>query len=268
MPSHASQAQKATERDRAGRPNLTVVASPPATKGDEARAAVVAELPDYQQAEYARLRESGTRHVTALAAARKLPDPNLQTGDIDQAAADLFAAFAAGQAGGAKDPASSLGAAVKPDPEPEPVKPPVATPKPKVPVVRAPRVPKPKPAPAQPGAQTTATVEAVPYDRYIGTVTIAILGEGGTADEAVIDCAHAAKNGHITQEAAQSCANKLLGAHVGGTTGTRVRDRYNGAYTPKAGGARALCGCRFGHKTEDAAISCARDQAARAGLSA
>jgi hypothetical protein len=101
-------------------------------------------------------------------------------------------------------------------------------------------------------------VEAVPFDRHISTVTVG---------QAVHDCEHAARNGHIEVSAAETCAKRLLRNYPGGTTGYRVRNRYNGAYTPKAEGAQqVLCGCRFGHKEEPAALACARTRAAAAGL--
>lgn len=231
MASHATQAGKATARDQASRPNLTVVSSadgpkdpdPGMTKGDAARAAMVAELPEYQQAEYARLVADGTRHVTALAAARKVPDPATATDDAAAAAAALFAAFSAAPAGAAAPPVTVPAAAGKPvpaEPKPEPAAPKPAAPKP---AAAAPKPPKPpKPAAARPAAPADGTC-----NRYIGTVTAVTLDE----QEQVFDCEHASRNGHQTVESAETCAKRLLRNHPSGTPGTRlhpVRRDLNG----------------------------------------
>jgi hypothetical protein len=196
----------------------------PMTVGDKARAEVVAQLPAWQQAEYARLVEGGTRHVTALAAAKKVPDPATTAApDVDAAAANLFAAFAGTAGQGAAAPPVTVPAATgkpAPDSPPAPPQPKPAQPKAKA----APKPPKPAPAPRpapDPGS----------CDRWIGTVT----ATGLDGQEHVYDCEHGARNGHQTVEAAENCGRKLLRNHPTGTPGTRLhpvkRDR-NGAKVP------------------------------------
>jgi hypothetical protein len=226
MPSNASKAA-ALQRDRAkltAVPDLPADPPKPDTRGDAARAAAVAALPEYQQAEYQRLRGDGTRHVTALGAARKFPDPAEQAAaapQVEDMAAALFAAFQTGQVGAA-GPAESLDvtvAAKNEQPEDEPAGPPPApgpAPKP----VPAPKPASPKPAPApRPAAPADGSCE-----RHIGTVT----ATGLDGQEHVYDCEHAARNGHMDISTAETCAKRLLRNHPG-TPGTRVhpvrRDR-------------------------------------------
>jgi len=213
----ASRTAKAAERLEQDRARLTLVPEPAnnpgMTKGDEARAAVVAALPAYQQAEYKRLVADGTRHPTALAAAKKVPGPATSTDDAAKQAAALFAAFAAAPGGAAAPPVTVAAATGKPVPDPEP-QPAATAPKPAAPPKPRPATPKPpKPAAPRPAAPADGSC-----DRYIGTVTATDLG--GT--EQTFDCEHGVRNGHQTIEAAKACANRLLRNHPTGTPGTRL----------------------------------------------
>lgn len=198
--------------------------APGITKGDAARAAIVAQLPGYQQDEYRKLTGEGTRHVTALAAARKVPDPAAATPADDAAAqaAALFAAFAAAPGGAAAPPVTVGAATGKPVPEPGPKPAPPAVqpgPKPPPPVVQPgpkPAPPKVRPAP-KPAAARPAPAPGS-CDRYIGTITATDLA--GT--ETVFDCEHGVRNGHQTVESAETCAKRLLRNHPTGTPGTRL----------------------------------------------
>jgi hypothetical protein len=141
----------------------------------------------------------------------------------------------------------------KPGPQPKPA----TAPKP----VRPRTVKTPKPAGPANAKATYTTV-----DRYIGTVTVAVPGSG---EPKVYLCEHGARNGHITEGPAVTCATRLLRNHAGGTAGTQTRPRYWGRYQADAAGSEpAGCGCRFGHKHAEHAVACAKTQAAAAGLTA
>jgi hypothetical protein len=259
MPSHASRAAEQLAKDQAERTTsngttLKVVPddpessgdpgtdleppAPPISKGGQARAAMRAALKPWQQEVYDTEIAAGTRHVTALAAARKAPEPDPDTDDIDAEAAKLFAAFAAGQTGAPEPPATVEAATGKP------VRPPVPVPDGSMLHSEAehranglqigagkptpkPAAPKPKPAP-QPRAPKPAPV-ASPADgsceRYIGTVT----ATGLDGVEHTYDCEHGARNGHMDKSTAEGCALRLMRNHPTGTPGTRLhpvrRDR-------------------------------------------
>ena len=280
MSSHAAQAADRLAKDQATRTTssgatLQAVPEPKLSKGDQARKAARDALPPWQQARYDELvsKDPPTRHVTALAQARMVPEPAPERTELDKNVDDLFAAFKAGKVG-AVTPAESLTATVKtetkPAPAPAPVKAaaanppkPVTQPKP----VAAPRpVTQAKPpVPAPASAKATCTVAAVPFDRYAGTVTATGLDEQTN----VYRCEHDygfGKNGHIDPAAAEACAKRMLRNHQG-TVGVVTFDRFNGAYTAKADGAKqVLCGCRYGHREQDQAVTCAKGKAAAAGL--
>jgi hypothetical protein len=115
------------------------------------------------------------------------------------------------------------------------------------------------------GLPVNATATYVAVDRFIGTVTVAVEG----SDPQVHDCEHGSRNGHITQSPALTCANRLLRNYADGVPGTRTRPRYWGAYQANAEGSEpVMCPCKFGHREQDAAIACAKVQAAQAGLNA
>lgn len=244
MPSHASKAAERLDQDKAERTasngaTLKAVPDAPAlSKGDQARAAVRAQLPPWQQAVYDTEIAAGTRHVTALAAARKAPEPEPDTDSIDTEAAKLFAAFASGPAGAAEPPVTveaALG---------QPVRPPVPGPdgsmlhseaehrangiqigKPPAPKPAAAPKPKPAPQPRAPKPAPSARPAAGSCERYIGTVTATGL-DGVTH---TYDCEHGARNGHMDKSTAEGCALRLMRNHPTGTPGTRLhpvrRDR-------------------------------------------
>ena len=145
-----------------------------------------------------------------------MPDPATPTDEVAKAAADLFAAFAAGQVGSAAPPVTVAAAVGKPEPKPA-----AAAPKP------APAQPKPKPAPAAPRVLPGGSSDDC--TRHIGTVTVTVLAAGGDTEPVTFDCEHGSRNGHMTVESAEVCARKLLRNHPAGITGTRVhpvlRDR-------------------------------------------
>lgn len=206
----------------------------------------------------ARSRSKGTRSAEALvrdaearaAAKQKLtvvPDPPAPPPPLD-IMAKLGGALGHSVAGPPVPPAPEAAAPpVGQKPQPKAIEPPPA----KTGKNRAPAAPKPETAKTKPAAPAPAK-DAAPgagvmsKDRYIGTVT--------GADGKVHDCEHAGRNGHITEVAALSCAQRLTRNHAG-QVGTRIRLRYWGA--GKTTGGVVSCGCRFGHKTEDAARGCA-----------
>src|SRR6185437_16008004 len=183
MPSHAAKAKQATDRDKS---RLTLVSAvdgpgktlhapdPGKTAGDAARQAARDALPPHQQAKYDELVAAGTRHVTALGAARKHPEPapEPECGELDpvaKAAADLFAAFNAAGTQGAAGPAETLTKLTEtpPGPEPVPAPKPVPVPQPKATEPPKPAKPKtPKASPPPPAAPADGSC-----NRHIGTVT-------------------------------------------------------------------------------------------------
>lgn len=198
MPSKASRAADRMDQDRVKRegPNLTVVPDP--------------ETPGAPDAD----------------------EPAAPLDPIAQQAADLFAAFTAGQAQGATAPPATAAAAAgqaeqdkaaETTPEPVPAPKPVPKPAAEQPKPKEPKPPKPARAPKPAPTVRVANPDADQYSRHIGTVTL---------DGKVHDCEHAARNGHMDEDTAWACANRLLRNYAGGTTGTRLhpvrRDR-NGA---------------------------------------
>jgi hypothetical protein len=140
---------------------------------------------------------------------------------------------------------------------------------------KTPKTPKAKTPKVKVAGPVTAAATAVTVDRYNGTVTVTTPAAGKTpASEKVHGCEHSARNGHITLAAANACAGRLLRNYTapdGGTVtaGIQVRPRYWGAYQGTAeGSVQITCDCRFGHKTADAAVACAKTHAAAAGLNA
>jgi hypothetical protein len=129
-------------------------------------------------------------------------------------------------------------------------------------------------APKEPGKTPDATATAVAFDRHIGVIQVMTVTGRGASRKEVPDilarCEHAAKNGHLTVEAAVKCiAGRLkdFADQPAATVGVTLHDRFTGQYQPIAEGADPQdCGCKFGHKTRESAIACARTQASRAGL--
>jgi hypothetical protein len=125
-------------------------------------------------------------------------------------------------------------------------------------------------APKATGKAPDAKATFTGTDRYVGTVTVMVAGEQpGSVVPKVHVCPHEARNGHITDTAALSCAAKMAGNYTAGVAGSRTRGepRYWGQYQADAEGSQPVgCGCRFGHRSKDSAVTCAKAQAAAAGL--
>ena len=186
-------------------------------------------------------REAGTREtptgakLTAVPDTQPEPPAEAPVDDIAKAAADLFAAMSAGMGGAAAPPTTVADAVGKPpEDQPAPPVPPKPKPLPKPEAAKPPKParqkPAPKPKPAPPPADPNAPVDDC--TRFIGTVTETVLADGGTTEDVVHDCQHAATNGHMSVDAAFGCAKKLLRNYPGGVTGTRphpVRRDRNGA---------------------------------------
>lgn len=120
-------------------------------------------------------------------------------------------------------------------------------------------------APKVAGRAPDATVTFTRVNRYVGTVIMPV----ADGDPVVHVCPHEDRNGHISQDAALSCAGKLARNYAGGTAGTRPRQepRYWGSYQASAEGSEPVrCSCSFGHRTQESATECARRHAHAAGL--
>lgn len=129
----------------------------------------------------------------------------------------------------------------------------------------------------QPAKDPDATVQAVPFDRHVGVIQVTTTVKKPRkppVEETTIlaRCEHATRNGHITRDAAEKCIKPRLAA-FGDTpdavVGVAVHDRFTGQYTAMAEGSQPVqCPCKFGHKTAESAVACAKQEASRAGLTA